>query len=115
MVNNQPPASQSTSNATPQASTLDKDVLAIRIYNALLPSYPQTAPEHYFQDTKYILSLLMKHLRCTYLTPRSILRNSNFFITYLSTIKYKSRCQWLMGMEDALDFFYPCCGVTQGP
>ena len=86
----------------------DRDKLATELYSNIIASYPENAPEeHYIEDSKYIISLLLRHLRYTYLDVRSLQRNSSFFTSFLKSKKYNCRAEWLKGMKKALCFFYP--------
>lgn len=91
-------------------SKVDKDILATELYSFIAASYPgntHTHEEHYIKDTKYVICLLLRHLRFTALSIESLQRNSSFYKSFLQSVKYTSRTGWLTGNKKALEFFFP--------
>lgn len=91
----------------------DKDTLAAAIFTDLIPSYPANALDSFYaKDACYISSILIKHLRCTTLDANALARNSSFFRDFIKGSSYENRIQWVRGVREALNCFFPISSCT---
>ena len=87
---------------------LDRDVVATELFAELMQSYPQNASGNLFvKDSCYIASQLIKHLRNTRLGNKALTRNVALLKALLKNTRYQNRADWVAGMKEVLENFFP--------